>query len=135
MNMDIDKNKPIVTNITSTLTTTHLGVIRLEQEAKQQKVTINNMEQQIQNLQKSVQELVEYKAQKEAAKEKYNKWQQGITTQLGVVGTNAQETKEGKTKLEKNMIKMQQIMQALTRRLIQGGSSSQPHPVNLPLAM
>ena len=68
MNMDIDKNYPVVTHVTSTLTTTHLDVVKLEQEAKQQKMTINNMEQQIQTLQRSVWELVEYKTQEESAK-------------------------------------------------------------------
>ena len=52
------------------------------------------MEQQIQNLQKSVQELVEYKIQEEEAKEKYNQWKQEITNQLVVFGKNVKETKK-----------------------------------------
>ena len=68
MNMDIDNDDPAVTHVTSTLTTTHPDVVKLEHKAKQQKMTINNMEQKIQTLQRSVQELVEYKAQEEAEK-------------------------------------------------------------------
>ena len=68
MDMEIDNEEPAATNVTSTLTTTHPDVSKLEQETKQQKQIIVNMEQQIQNLQRSVRELVKYKAQEGAAK-------------------------------------------------------------------
>ena len=69
MNMDIDDEEPEVTHVTSTLTTTHPNVSRLEQETKQQQQTIVNMEQQIQSLKRSIQELVEYKVQDKTAKQ------------------------------------------------------------------
>ena len=63
MNMDIDDEEPAVTHVTFTLTTTHPEVSCLEQETKLQKQTIVNMKQQIQSLKRSLQELVNYKAQ------------------------------------------------------------------------
>ena len=68
MDMDIDNVEPAATQVTSTLTTTHPDVARLEQESNQQKLMITHMEQQIQNLQRSVQELVQYKSQEKKAK-------------------------------------------------------------------
>ena len=46
MDMDIDNVEPSATHVTSTLTTTHPDVAWLEQEATQQKLMINHMEQQ-----------------------------------------------------------------------------------------
>ena len=57
------------------------------------------MEQQIQSLKKSVKELVEYKAQEEAAKEKYSQWQQVVTDSLEAVGDDAQDTKRIQDKM------------------------------------
>ena len=71
MDMDIDNVEPATAQVTSTLTTTHPDVARLEQESNQQKLMITHMEQQIENLQKSVQELVQYRTQEEDAKESF----------------------------------------------------------------
>ena len=92
MDMHIDDIKP-TTQVSSTLTMTHSEVSSLEQETNWQKQMITGMEQQIQILKKSVQELVEYKAQEEAAKKKYSQWQQVVTESLEVVGGDAQDTK------------------------------------------
>ena len=108
-----------------TLTTTHPDVSRLEQETKQQKQTIVIMEQQIQTLQMSVQDLVNYKTQEEAVKERFKYWQQGNTDQLVVIGDDAQETKQGQETIERKVINMQQTLQTITR-LLQGGILSQP---------
>ena len=71
MNMDINNAEPAATQVTSTLTTTHPDVAKLENETKQQKRTIVHMEKQIQSLQQSVQELVQYRAQEETHKKQY----------------------------------------------------------------
>ena len=64
------------------------------------------MEQQIQNLHRSVQELVNYKTQEEAVKERFNQWQQGIAKQLVAVGGDAQETKRGQATLQQDVNNM-----------------------------
>ena len=75
MNMDIDNDEPAVTQVVSTLTSTHPNVAKLENETRQQQQTIVNMERQIHTLQQSVQELVQYKTQEEANKVNFEKWQ------------------------------------------------------------
>ena len=95
MNMDIDDNQPAVTHVTSTLTTMHPDVSRLEQDTKQQ--TIVNMEQQIQSLKRSVQELVEYKVQDKTAKKNFNEWQEGLDIQIMAAGQDARENKRAQT--------------------------------------
>ena len=130
MDMDIDNVEPATTQVTSTLTTTHPDVAQLEQETNQQKLMITHMEQQIQNLQKSVQDLVKYKTQEEEAKESYNHWQQGIAKQLLVVGGDAQETKKGQATLQQNVTKMQKTLDTITH-LLQGGALFQPQPSKL----
>ena len=51
-------------------------------QSKRQRQTISEMEAQIQSLQRSVQELVDYKISKQAVKEQQHAWQQSISTQL-----------------------------------------------------
>ena len=131
LNMDIDDEEPAVTQVTSTLTTTHPDVAKLEKETKQQKVTIDNMEKQIQNLQQSVQELVQYKHQEEESKAKFNEWQQRLTTQLGVVGGEAQDTKKRQVSLQQDMNAVKQDLCNIMI-LLQGGSLSLPQPADLP---
>ena len=91
---------------------------------------ITHMEQQIQHLQKSVQELVQYRTQEEDAKESFIQWQQGITEQLLVVGGDAQETKKGQATLQRNVTNMQQTLDTITS-LLQGGAPLKPQPANL----
>ena len=88
------------------------------------------MEQQIQHLQKSVQELVQYRTQEEDAKESFIQWQQGIAEQLLVVGGDAQETKKGQATLQRNVTNMQQTLDTITS-LLQGGVPLKPQPANL----
>ena len=128
--MDIDNGEPAVTQVTSTLTSTHPDVAKLEKETKQQKVTIDNMEKQIRNLQQSVQELVQYKNQEEESKVKFNEWQQRLTTQLGAVGGEAQDTKRRQVSLQQDMNSVRQDFCNIMI-LLQGGSLSLPRPLDL----
>ena len=123
MNMDIDEEEPAVTHVTSTLTTTHPGVSRLEQDTKQQRQTIVNMEQQIQSLKRSVQELVEYKVQDKMAKQKFNEWQEGLDKQIMAVGQDARENKRAQTTMQQSL--------ANILRLIKRSNSSQLQTANL----
>ena len=74
LQVDIVSQSPTTTNVSSTLTTTHPEVNRLEQERKFQQQTISKMEAQIQSLQRSVQELVDYKISKQTVKEQHHAW-------------------------------------------------------------
>ena len=130
MDMDIDNVEPATTQVTSTLATTHPDVAQLDQETNQQKIMITHMEQQIQNLQKLVQDLVKYKTQEEEAKENFNHWKQGIAEKLIVVGGGVQETKKGQATLQQDMTNMQQTLDTITKSL-QGGALSQPQPAKL----
>ena len=103
MDIDIKKKEPAATQVTSTLTTTHLDVARLENEAQQQKQTIVHMEKQIQTLQQSVQELVQYKAQEETNKEKFTEWQQTMTQQLDKQGGVVRDTERRQVALQQDM--------------------------------
>ena len=120
INMDIDDEEPAVTQVTSTLTSTHPDIAKLEKETKQQKVTIDNMEKQIQNLQQSVQELVQYKNQEEESKAKFSEWQQQLTTQLGTVGGETQDTKKQQMSLQQDMNSVRQDLRNIMI-LLQGG--------------
>lgn len=131
INMDIDEEEPAATHVTSTLTTTHPDVARLENETKQQQHTIDNMEKQIKNLQQSVQELVQYKTQEETNKAKFNEWQQNLTSQLDSVGGAANDTKQRQVALQQNMTSMRKDFKDLMV-LLQRGSMPQPQPANLP---
>ena len=133
INMDIDDEEPAVTQVTSTLTSTHPDIAKLEKETKQQKVTIDNMEKQIRNLQQSVQELVQYKNQEEESKAKFSEWQQQLTTQLGTVGGETQDTKKRQMSLQQDMNSVRQDLRNIMI-LLQGGSLSAPRPANLSAA-
>ena len=129
IDMDIDDDEPAATQVTSTLTTTHPDIAKLEKETNQQKVTINNMEKQIRNLQQSVQELVQYKNQEEESKAKFSEWQQQMRNQLNTVGGETQDTKRGQMSLQQDMDSVRQDLRNIMI-LLQGGSLSAPQPAN-----
>ena len=101
--MDIDNDEP-ATQVTSTLTSTHPNVLRLENETRQQKQALVTMEKQIQNMQQSIQELVQYKTQEDSNKVKVNGWQQNLTAQLKLGGGVAHDTKQSQVALQRDML-------------------------------
>ena len=130
LNMDIDNDEPAATQVTSTLTSTHPDVVRLENETKQQQQTIVTMEKQIHTLQQSVQELVQYKEQEETYKERFNEWQHKLTKQLSSVGGVADDTKERQVTLQNDVTSMKQDLRSIMV-LLQGGALSDAHTANL----
>ena len=112
MNMDIDNDEPAVTQVVSTLTSTHPDVAKLENETRQQQQTIVNMEQQIHTLQQLVQALVQYKTQEEAHKATLGNWQEDMTAKM-------EEVLSVKHDFRNLMI------------LLQGGKIPLPQPANL----
>ena len=61
------------------------------------------MEAQIKCLQKSVQDLLECKAQEQTTKEQQNAWQQTITKQLVTITNEARSEKEHNLIMQSNM--------------------------------
>ena len=131
MNMDIDNAEPAATQVTSTLTTTHPDVAKLENETKQQKRTIVHMEKQIQSLQQSVQELVQYKAQEETHKKQYDEWRQTMVQHLGDVRNDSRDTKRRQVALQQDVSAVKQDLGKLVA-LMQRGTMSMPRPANPP---
>ena len=130
INMDIDDEEPAATQVTSTLTTTHPDVVRLEHETKQQKQTIVTMEKQIHTLQQSVQALVQYKEKEESNKEKFNEWQNKLAEQLDSVDGVAHDTKERQVALQNDMSSVRQNLKDIMD-LLQGGMKPLAQPANL----
>ena len=132
MNMNIDNDEPAVTQVVSTLTSTHPDVAKLETETKQQQQMIVNMERQIHTLQQSVQELVQYKTQEEENKVKFGKWQQDMAAQMETVGGVAHDTKQGQATLQQGQATLQQDLLSVKQDLcnimilLQGGISATP---------
>ena len=110
MHMDINDGGPNTTHVTSTLTSMHPDVARLESESKQQQQLISNMEQQIQHLEQSVQELVQYRSKEEENEVRFNKWQQQLKEQMITVGGMASATQHGQAALQKDMTSLKDDM-------------------------
>ena len=70
LQVDLVIQSPTTINVSSTLKSTYPEVTRLEQESKRQRQTISSMEAQIKSLQQLVQELVEFKTQKQSTQDK-----------------------------------------------------------------
>lgn len=129
MNMDIDDDEP-VTQVTSTLTSTHPDVARLEQESKQQQQTISNMGKEIEHLRKSVQELVQYKSQEEESKTRFGEWQQKLNAQMNLVEGTANETKKGQATMQQDMSSLKGDLRKIML-LLQGGALPASRSANL----
>ena len=132
MHMDIDEEGPNTTQVTSTLTSTHPDVARLESESRQQQQLISSMGRQIQHLKQSVQELVQYRTREEENKVNFDEWQKQLKDQVSSVGGVASATQQGQAAIQKDMSSLKDDIKNIMT-LLQGGKPPVPQPANLVL--